>query len=159
TQPSWAWTVPLAPVPADPPPSFLTPYRPREGRVDPSRGPPAQPGLAPPDTSRRPRKGPWTPLPTPPLCYVKYVASYITHCCYNYPLEAFMTTQQTPSWEAVIACHDPTQPTRYYRSYTLHYPASSSDHINTTLHHTLQSWSTGTGLTLSTQHPLLANSD
>lgn len=70
-----------------------------------------------------------------------------------------MTTQQTPSWEAVIACHDPTQPTRYYRSYTLHYPASSSEHINTTLHHTLQAWSTGTGLTLSTQHPLLAISD
>src|SRR5699024_4231439 len=114
-----------------------------------------QPDLSPPDTTSSPRKERWTLCPAPPLCYVKYVASYITHCCYNYPLEAFMTTQQTPSWEAVIACHDPTQPTRYYRSYTLHEPASISDHIYPPLQHSPQPSTADTPLTLSAQPPLL----
>ena len=70
-----------------------------------------------------------------------------------------MTNQPLPSWDAVIACHDPTQPTRYYRAYTLHYPADSSERISATLHHTLAQWSTETGLILSTQYPLLAISE
>jgi len=70
-----------------------------------------------------------------------------------------MTTQPTPSWDTVIACHDPTQPTRYYRAYTMHYPDSSSAHISATLHATLEQWSTSTGLSLTTQYPLLAISE
>lgn len=70
-----------------------------------------------------------------------------------------MTTQSSPSWDTVIACHDPIQPTRYYRAYTLLYPDSSSTLISATLHATLEQWSTSTGLALSTQYPLLAISD
>lgn len=70
-----------------------------------------------------------------------------------------MTTQPAHSWDAVIACHDPAQPTRYYRAYTVLYPASSSDQVSATLHDTLEHWSASAELTLSTQYPLLAISD
>lgn len=66
---------------------------------------------------------------------------------------------QEKSWEAVIACHHPTQPTRYYRGYMLHYPLSGSSKASTTLRQTLANWSVCTDLTISMQYPLLSLSD
>lgn len=68
-------------------------------------------------------------------------------------------TGPQPSWNDVIACHHPTQPTRYYRGYTLHYPTDSEAKATTTLHGALSNWSAGTSLALSVQYPLLSITD
>lgn len=63
------------------------------------------------------------------------------------------------SWEQVIACSHPTQPTRYYRGYALHYPTPSEATAMTIVQNLLATWNTSTGVTLIVQDPLLSVTD
>lgn len=65
----------------------------------------------------------------------------------------------TSSWEHVIACSHPTQPTRYYRGYALHCPAPSEAAATTIVQGSLAAWSANTGVTLTVQYPLLSVTD
>lgn len=65
----------------------------------------------------------------------------------------------TSSWEHVIACSHPTQPTRYYRGYVLHYPTSSEAAVTALAQDSLATWSANTGVTLTVQYPLLPLTD